>query len=132
MTPQQILLLEQSWEQVKPKASQLAEFFYYHLFDQHPEFRVLFRGSFYEQQQKFIGMLDMVITHADRLQEFQSDIQSSGKRHQAYGVTANDYEPVGKALLYALQTALQDDWTTEHNAAWTAAYKILAEQMSAH
>lgn len=132
MTLQQIQLLKQSWEQLKPKASQLAEVFYYHLFDRHPEFRVLFKGSFYEQQQKFIAMLDMVITHVERLQDVQEDIQASGKRHQVYGVAAEDYAPVGNALLYALQTALNDEWTDEHTKAWETAYTVLAKQMNGH
>ena len=129
MTPQQILLLKQSWETVKPKAAQLAEIFYYHLFDTHPKFRVLFKGSFYEQQQKFIRMLDMVIVHVDRLSIVQKDIQASGSRHSEYGVKSEDYAPVGESLLYALQTALKDEWTTEHTGAWTAAYKMLSEKM---
>jgi hemoglobin-like flavoprotein len=129
MTPQQIQLLKQSWEGVKPKASQLAEFFYYHLFDANPEFRVLFKGSFYEQQQKFIRMLDMIIAHANQLSVIEDEIVDSGKRHKGYGVKQADYAPVGAALLYALQNALKKEWTSEHTEAWTAAYTIISAKM---
>lgn len=129
MTPQQIQLLKQSWEVVKPKASQLAEFFYYHLFDANPGFRVLFKGSLYEQQQKFIRMLDMVITHVDHLSAIDTDIRDSGMRHGGYGVKPQDFAPVGDALLYALQTAIKDEWTSEHTVAWTAAYTIISTKM---
>ncbi len=129
MTSQQVYLLQTSWEKVKPKASQLAEFFYYHLFDKHPEFRVMFKGSFYEQQRKFIAMLDMVIAHINQVSVVTDKIVESGQRHQTYGVKPGDYAPVGEALLYALQTALKDEWTTEHTEAWTAAYQLISKQM---
>lgn len=129
MTPQQVKLLKQSWEVVKPKASQLAEFFYYHLFDTHPEYRVMFKGSLYEQQQKFVHMLDMIISHADHLSTIEKDLQASGQRHTGYGVKPEDFAPVGEALLYALKAALKEEWTPEHTIAWAAAYKVISQKM---
>ncbi len=129
MTPQQIQLLKKSWESIKPKASQLAEVFYYQLFDANPDLRVMFKGSFYEQQQKFIRMIDMIIANVNHLYVIQNDLQKSGLRHQEYGVKPEHYAPVGAALLSALQQSLKDEWTPEHTEAWSEAYKVLSEQM---
>ena len=47
-----------------------------------------------------------------------------------YGVTADQYAPVGAALLWTLEKGLGPDFTPETKAAWTEAYTVLAGVMT--
>ena len=51
------------------------------------------------------------------------------RRHVAYGVRPEHYQPVGAALLWTLEQGLGDQFTEETRAAWTHAYGTLAEVM---
>ena len=50
------------------------------------------------------------------------------KRHVDYGVTAEDYTPVGAALLWTLE-GLGKAWTPELAQACGAAYALLSDYM---
>jgi hemoglobin-like flavoprotein len=56
-------------------------------------------------------------------------VEALGKRHVAYGVTPQHYEPVGAALLWTLEQGLGDAFTPPLKAAWTEAYLTLAGVM---
>jgi hemoglobin-like flavoprotein len=51
------------------------------------------------------------------------------KRRVDYGVKAADYEPVGAALLWALERGLGAHWSPELAAPWGAAYGLLSNFM---
>ena len=52
MTPNQIELVKESWDKVKPIASQAAEIFYRTLFEMDPALKPLFTGNIEEQGKK--------------------------------------------------------------------------------
>jgi hemoglobin-like flavoprotein len=132
MTSEQLELLKHSWEQVKPKSAQFAEVFYYRLFDLDPHYRSLFKGSLYEQKQKFVQMLDGVIRHMDRREILLPGIKEYGKRDASYSSRLQDYVPVGEALMFALQSAIGEEWTAEHETVWYLAYCVLSTQIMKH
>jgi nitric oxide dioxygenase len=51
------------------------------------------------------------------------------KRHVEYGVKAEDYSPVGAALLWTLEQRLGKEWTPQLAEAWGAAYALLSNYM---
>jgi hemoglobin-like flavoprotein len=56
-------------------------------------------------------------------------LREMGRRHAGYGVEPEHYTTVGEALLWALEQALGDDFTSETKEAWAKAYDLIASTM---
>lgn len=131
MTPKQITLIQTSFEQVLPIAETAAELFYGRLFELDPSLRPLFRGDMTEQGRKLMTTLKVVVNGLTRLEALVPAVQALGRRHAGYGVKDEHYQTVATALLWTLKQGLGDAFTLETEAAWVAAYTILAEVMIA-
>jgi hemoglobin-like flavoprotein len=129
MTPEQVILVQTSFERVLPIASQAAVLFYRRLFELDPALRALFKGDMAEQGRKLMTMLRMVIAGLDRLETLVPAIEQLGARHHSYGVQAEHYASVAAALLWALERGLGEHWTPEVAGAWVSAYQLLAATM---
>src|SRR5512139_940773 len=129
MTPQEISLVQTSWQQVLPIQDAAARLFYERLFELDPSLRPMFRGSMVEQERKLMTMINAVVTSLDRLGPILGTVEDLGRRHVAYGVTAAHYDTVGSALLWTLGKGLGEQFTQPVEAAWTAAYATLASAM---
>ena len=129
MTPEQVALVQGSWEKVVPIKEKAATLFYGKLFELDPELKPMFKGDMAEQGRKLMLMLNTVVTKLNKLDEIVPAVQSLGKRHVAYGVKDAHYDTVGAALLWTLGAGLGDAFTDDVKAAWTAAYTTLATAM---
>ncbi len=130
MTPQQVELVQKSIQKVVPIAATAADLFYTRLFEIAPETRALFPADMAEQKKKLMAMLVTAVSNPHRLDEILPAVKDLGKRHKGYGVTADQYAPVGAALLWTLEKGLGPDWTPEVKAAWTETYTALAGVMT--
>jgi len=130
MTPQQVELVQSSFQKVVPIAGTAADLFYDRLFEIAPQTRALFPADLAEQKKKLMTMLGTAVTNLHRLDTILPAVKELGKRHKGYGVTADQYAPVGAALLWTLEKGLGPDFTPETKAAWTEAYTALAGVMS--
>jgi hemoglobin-like flavoprotein len=129
VTPHQIDLVQTSFAKIAPNAAVAADLFYARLFQIAPDFRRLFPGDLTEQKKKFVAMLDTAVgglVHRDLL---MLALQALGRRHAGYGVTAEQFAPVGTALLWTLQQVLGRDFTSEVKDAWAAVYDTLSLTM---
>jgi len=129
MTPEQVALVQGSWENVVPIKEKAATLFYGKLFELDPELKPMFKGDMAEQGRKLMLMLNTVVTKLNKLDEIVPAVQSLGKRHVAYGVKDAHYDTVGAALLWTLGAGLGDAFTDDVKGAWTAAYTTLATAM---
>ncbi len=129
MTPQEITLVQTSWQKVVPIKEKAAELFYGKLFEMDPSLRPLFKGDTVEQGRKLMAMINTVVTKLDQLDDIVPAVQELGRRHVAYGVKDEDYDTVAGALLWTLGAGLGDAFTDEVKGAWTSAYLILAGAM---
>lgn len=129
MTPQQIALVQSSWQQVLPIRSTAADLFYARLFEVAPEVRTLFRRDVHAQGAMLMAMLDTVVAGLGRLGDLLPTAQALARRHVGYGVRAAHYDSVGMALLWTLEQGLGPAFTTELRTAWAAAYETLAAAM---
>src|SRR5690242_3624546 len=111
MTPDQVALVQDSFKKVVPIAATAADLFYDRLFTVAPEFRPLFPNDLREQKKKLVGMLAMVVGNLHRLDQMLPAVEDLGRRHAGYGVTGDDYAPVGEALLWTLEQGLGPDFT---------------------
>ncbi|OGB24995.1 MAG: hemin receptor [Burkholderiales bacterium RIFCSPLOWO2_02_FULL_57_36] len=129
MTPQQITLVQTSWQKVVPIKEKAAELFYRKLFETDPSLQPMFKGDIVEQGRKLMAMLNTVVMKLDQLGDIVPAVQDLGTRHVAYRVKDKDYDTVAGALLWTLGAGLGDAFTEEVKEAWTRAYTILANAM---
>jgi nitric oxide dioxygenase len=129
MTPDQIELIQESLGKVAPISEEAAALFYGRLFEIAPEVKPLFRSDMKEQGRKLMATLAVVVNGLHNLESILPTASALAKRHIDYGVKAADYEPVGAALLWALERGLGVHWTAELAAAWCAAYGLLSNFM---
>ncbi len=131
MTPDQIALVQTSFAKVAPIADTAAALFYARLFELDPSLRLLFPSDLTEQGRKLMTMLRVVVTGLSRLDTILPAVTALGQRHVAYGVTDAHYATVGAALVWTLAQGLGEAFTAETEAAWAAAYALLADTMQA-
>lgn len=129
MTPDQITLVQTSWEKVKPISDKAAELFYGKLFELDPELKDLFKGDMIEQGRKLMAMINTAVNALKNVEGIVPAVQDLGKRHAGYGVKDKDYDTVAAALLWTLEAGLGDDFTPEVKGAWTDTYVLLATTM---
>ncbi|MCI0393446.1 MAG: globin domain-containing protein [Chloroflexi bacterium] len=129
MTPKQIELVQETFALVAPMADQAAALFYARLFTLDPSLRPLFRSNMDEQGKKLMATLTLVVRDLQQPETIIAAVQHLGQRHATYGVQPAHYNTVGSALLWTLNQGLGDRFTAEVEAAWTAAYTLLADLM---
>ncbi len=127
----QIQYVQESFAQVKPISDQVATLFYERLFELDPNLRPYFKGDLSEQKERLMTTLTFVVVGLERPESILPAVQALGKRHMGYGVQESHYKTVGTALLWALRECLGDAFTAEVEAAWIAAYSLLANTMFA-
>jgi hemoglobin-like flavoprotein len=126
MTPDDVELVQSTFEQVRPISQEAAGMFYGRLFEIAPEVKPLFKGDMKEQGRKLMATLAVVVNGLSNLEAILPAASALAKRHVAYGVKPGHYTPVGEALLWTLERGLGPQWNAELAAAWGAAYTTLS------
>lgn len=129
MTPEQIELVQSTWDAVKPDADTVAELFYQRLFELDPSLKPLFKGDMKEQGKKLMATLNLAVASLTKLEEIQPAVQALGRRHVEYGVPDESYQTVGQALLDTLAKGLGEAFTDDVKEAWTQTYVTLSTVM---
>ncbi|MEI6158716.1 MAG: globin family protein [Roseococcus sp.] len=131
MTPDQIILVQQSFQQVEAIKETAAKPFYARLWEIDPSTVPLFEKSDMALQgHKLMAALALVVNGLSRPETVIPVAQDMARRHVGYGVTKAQYASVGAALLWTLGQGLGAGFTPEVEAAWTAAYTVLAAVMT--
>ena len=129
MTPEQITLVQSSFERLRPDLPTLATRFYQELFGRDPALRALFTTDLALQKVRFAEKLSEIVHAIPRLDELLGHTRALGARHADYGVRALDYRTVGDALIAALAAVLGDSFDAPTREAWVIAYNLMAETM---
>ena len=129
MTPEQITLVQSSFERLGTQLPAMATRFYRELFARDPALRPLFTTPLAEQEVRFAEKLTEIVQAMPRLDELLTHTRALGARHVAYGVRAIDYQILGDALLAALAAILGDSFDARTREAWALAYNLVAETM---
>lgn len=129
VTPIEKQLIQSSFSQVAPIADKAAEIFYNKLFEYDPSLRKLFKSDLSTQGKKLMATLGVAVKGLDDLDSLVPVLQDLAKRHVKYGVTADDYTPVGNALIYTLKVGLGAEFDERTKQAWIKIYKVIATVM---
>jgi nitric oxide dioxygenase len=130
MTPEQIQVIQLTWEKVLPNAETAAALFYDRLFELNPELKTFFKNSDMDTQRgKLVQSLDRVVKGLDHFDDLRTELKMLGSRHVGYGVEDKYYATVGAALIWTLERGLAELWTAAVRNAWTAAYVAMSAEM---
>ncbi|MGI9450918.1 MAG: globin family protein [Geminicoccaceae bacterium] len=129
MTPEQINLVQDSFDKVKPSAMGAIDLLYDRLFTIAPQVRPLFRGDASEQRRMLMTVLGTAVAGLGRLDKLRPTLGALGCRHATYGVEPAHYWLFGDALIWALEMRLGKSFTPAIKQAWVEAYAELANAM---
>jgi hemoglobin-like flavoprotein len=129
MTPEQIMLVQVSWEQLAPLTPKLGDVFYGKLFELSPSARELFSADLHMQGETLISMLGVAVNMLDKLAMIDPIVQDLGRRHSRYRVQPQFVQPFRQALMYTLGWALGEGFTEQMHDAWEAMYDVLITKM---
>jgi hemoglobin-like flavoprotein len=131
MNTNQILLVQASFDLVRPIADQAAETFYKRLFEIAPHYRAMFKHDMTKQGAMLMSTLGLAVGSLNNLEKILPAVRALGQRHAGYGVTAEHYQPVAEAFLWTLEFYLGAEFTPALKEAWVEAYTTLAAVMIA-
>ncbi|MFI5620681.1 globin domain-containing protein [Streptomyces sp. NPDC051567] len=126
-------ILRSSFAVVERRAEHAVTFFYSHLFWHHPELRELFPvsvGEMARQRDRIFASLTHVITHLEN-DSLLPYLQDLGRDHRKFLARPGHYAAIGPSLLAALAAASGTAWTAEAEKAWSQAYQLVADTMTA-
>ncbi|MET0373530.1 MAG: globin domain-containing protein [Rhizorhabdus sp.] len=129
MTPDQIALVKSTFVYAIPISDAVATDFYDRLFASCPHLRAMFAKNMAAQRQKLMLTITAIVSDLDNLDRLVPMVTELARRHVGYGVRDDHYPPVGAALIEALRNALGARFTPPVEAAWAAAYGLLAGAM---
>jgi len=129
MTPEQISLVQSSFDRLGPDLPAVTARFYQEVFQRDPSLRPLFPSDLAELQVKFAQKLTEIVRAMPRLGELLTHTRALGARHAGYGVRAANYQTVGDSLIAALAGTLGEEFDTATREAWELAFNIVAETM---
>lgn len=129
MTPEQVRLVQTTFEKIRPVAQETGELFYQKFFEMDPTVRPLFKGDMKQQGLMLMTAIGMAVSNIDRPETIAGNIEALGRRHWNYGVRAADYNTFGAALMWTLEQVLGDAFTQEAREAWGETFALLSENM---
>jgi len=123
-------VLEHSFAQLKPDATEFAASFYNNLFNDYPQVQPLFANTnMAEQRQHLVSALVLVIENLRKPDVLTNALKKLGANHVNYGTIREHYPMVGASLLKTLESYMGVNWTPEVKQAWTDAYQAITSIM---
>lgn len=98
MTPEEILLVQESFDVLLPISTAVAERFYQHLFDVAPTVRSRFPEDMRGQYDMLMAVINTAVHGLWQPDALVPILQQLGRRHVAYGTYTTDYDLVGEVL----------------------------------
>ncbi len=131
MKPAQHELVRATFAKLAVMPEVAGALFYERLFELNPGLRPMFKNDMRIQGVKLMTMLAMVVFNLHEPGRVLPAIRDLGVRHVGYGVKLEDYDALLEALLWAIEQALGEDFTSAVRDAWTLCYDELAGEMKA-
>jgi nitric oxide dioxygenase len=127
MTEHQILLVQTSFTKLVDDIDDVARIFFEKLFELDPTLQPMFSSEMQVQGRKMFRTLLVIVNALNDPNSIVEMMRGLSKRHIGYGVKAEHYATVGDALVRTIHEALGDAASQEIDAAWMAAYTLVAD-----
>lgn len=132
LSPEQRLVILDSIESLREIAEPFALLFYGKLFELDPSARKLFHIDLAIQGRKLMEMLSSVAESLNDFGAMRSRLAELGRKHATYGVRAEQYETLIKAMMWSLSQALSPNFDTSARDAWRQALTVICAAMTAN
>lgn len=134
LSPEQIALLESSFNRVKAEGVTFATSFYASLFEQHPEIAPLFgHADMRTQASKLLSAMNTIVNSFKDPDTLRGYLGALGLRHERrFMVKERDFIGFREVLIETLSEFEGDDWTDELGEVWTLAFDEIARVMTGH
>lgn len=134
-----IILLQESFEDVKKNSLYFAELFYKRLFKEYPATRELFvkpgdteEDIMQKQYRNFMSIFAFAVNSVINEQVIDKELQELGARHAGYGVQSYHYDIVGLVLLATFSeyyAYIKKKWSEDLFLVWHQVYDALSTAM---
>ena len=125
MTPEQVILVQRSYDLVRPISETAAALFWACLFDLNPGLDDVIPDDIRVNSRKSVFLLGQAIRRLDHNKCFVTAVKVWRKRMR-YDLDDFDYRTIRHALLWTLERMLGPSFTPEARYAWTEAYSLFA------
>ena len=129
VTQEQIALVQESFDALRPIPRGVGRAFYERLFELDPSLRVLFKGDLDAQGAMFVSALGLAVAGLDDATSGERPLRDLGQRHAAYGVTDAHFATFREALVGTLRAQIGAAFTEAHAAAWREAFDRIGAVM---
>jgi hemoglobin-like flavoprotein len=131
MTPEQVSLITQSFDEMWPIRRNLAASFYNRFFAIAPDARHLFPDDMQRLHVKLMDTIAAIVGALDNRALFQSIISHTALQHARFGVSSSQFAAFGDALIWSLEQQFGAAFTPELRQAWIALYEAVQSEMMA-
>ena len=129
MNREQIALVKESFENLRPIPKGLGRTFYEDLFELDPSLRALFKGDLDAQGAMFVSALGLAVAGLDDVHSGERPLRELGARHASYGLMEAHFATFREALVRTLRDQIGAGFTEAHGAAWRAAFDRIGRVM---
>jgi hemoglobin-like flavoprotein len=129
MTADERRLILDSIASVREYSGPFTLLFYGKLFELDPTAHRLFHTDLETQGRKVMDMLTSVAESLNDFAPMQSRLAELGRQHAAYGVRPEQYEILGRAMLWSLTQVLGENFDPRTREAWTKALTVICSAM---
>jgi hemoglobin-like flavoprotein len=130
MTPDQVDLVQKSFDALWPVHRAFAERFYARFFELAPDARALFTGSPEQQQLRLMDMIAAIVGALDQRDLFHALIRHTGRQHAQFGALDRHYDAFGDALIWSLEQQFGKAFTPALRDAWRVLYDAVLSEMT--
>jgi hemoglobin-like flavoprotein len=122
MTRDEIALVKDSFNRLRPIPRGVGRAFYETLFALDPSLKSLFKGDLDAQGAMFVSALGLAVAGIDDAPAGERPLRDLGARHAPYRLTDAHYATFREALVRTLRDQLGASFSEAHAAAWRAAF----------
>ncbi len=129
LSSENITLVKSTIPLLEASNTQLTEHFYKRMFQHNPELLHIFNMSNQHSGRQTFALFSAIIAyakHIDQLENLAELVVRIANKHASLNIQAEQYDIVGHHLIETLRELAGSVFTSEIEAAWTAAYQVLA------
>ena len=114
----EIGLIDESLRLLGDQSDRVVGYFYAAMFVEAPQLRSLFPAAMDTQRDRLFRALTGAVRNMAAPDRLAEQLTALGRDHRKYGVRAEHYDVLGRALISALKHHQPDIWVPELEAAW--------------
>lgn len=122
--------IKESFALIEPYAENCTAYFYARLFAENPRLRALFPAGLSAQYGRMFHSVTTMVWSIDSPESLHAFLSRLGRDHRRFGIHADHYEAMGRALLATLRKYAGAAWTAEMETAWDTAYRAATTIMT--